>query len=314
MPALLERLGIRITERRGNRLWALCPNPTHDDHDPSWQILDDLGEPDHGRHHCFGCGFGGYPSHLVSAVLELSLRDARRWVREGASAPAPTKIRVETLSVRRRRFVLPNGIRFEPLDEWPTPARRYLLDDRHITPAQVIRWGIGYGFAGKLAGRLVFPVRETSGVPVGYFARTFTGRSRRYLTPDRHENASVNAVYGEQHWPDQSARNTVVATEGGIDALAVERAVRVPIGAVLGSEPSPGQILRLSTFRRVLIATDGDSAGEKVAGVLWAALKRWTEVERIPIPEGEDCDSLPGRELRRLLSCFGLGEPSDRHR
>jgi len=315
VPDMLERLGVRVTSKRGARLWAECPHPEHDDADPSWYIIDDPTDADHGKHHCFGCGFGGWPVHLASAVLELSHREARRWLANGAAAPAPTSIRVESLPTGRRRFRLPAGVRFGPLSDWPSPPRRY-AQERGLTPGQVSRWGVGYGEAGRLSGRLVFPVLDAGGQVVSYVGRSFVAAARRYLTPDRKEGPDPSAVWGECWWPPPGQRRTVAVTEGILDGLAAERWSPHSVGAVLGSEPTPGQVGKLSTFDLVVLATDGDRAGEELADKLSAMLRRWCRVARSPIPRGEDCASLAvraGRELAVLLSS-GLDEPADRDR
>lgn len=302
VPDLLHRLGVRVASRGGARLWARCPHPDHDDRDPSWYIIDDPQDRMHGRHHCYGCGWGGWPVHLASAVLDLPLREARAWVREGASAPAPTSVSVEVLPTAAR-FSLPSGVRFGPLNTWPTPARRYARG-RGLTPGQVARWGVGYCVEGKLAGRVVFPVRSGAGEVVGYVARTFVGARVPHRTPDKRDGADLGAVYGEQHWPPPPERAVVRVTEAVIDALAVERAEPGPIGAVLGSSLHPSQVGRLSTFQRVVVVSDGDEAGDKLAEDLAAQLARWCEVLRAPVPRGLDCAKLERRDvgvLRRVL-------------
>jgi DNA primase len=305
---LLERLEIVPTKRAGDRVWARCPHPEHDDRDPSWWIVDDPGGGRHGRHHCFGCGWGGGPEHLVMAVLGLGRSEARSWIRSGAQAPLPTGICVEVGEVRSgvRRFQLPSGVRIVPLDGWPGPARRY-AERRGVTAEQVERWGIGYAADGKLAGRIVFPVRRGGGAPVGYSARTFVRAPKRYITPDRDEGADRDALFGEQHWPQVGAdgyrAGGVVVVEGALDGLAVERAAGVSFGAMSGSQPSPGLLGRLATFERVVMASDNDAAGNGVAEVA-RCLARWTTVLRAELPPGVDCCALECEdraELARVL-------------
>lgn len=87
----LAAMGIDA-EERGNEAVALCPNPKHDDHSPSWSCnLDD------GRHHCFVCGFGGSFIYLTTKMLGMPTPDASQWIRarkikdvaEGFIGPRP---------------------------------------------------------------------------------------------------------------------------------------------------------------------------------------------------------------------------------
>lgn len=91
----LAAMGIDADER-GDEAVALCPNPKHDDHSPSWSCnLDD------GRHHCFVCGFGGSFVYLVTKMLGVPTPDASQWVRgrkikdvaEGFIGPRPQAVK-----------------------------------------------------------------------------------------------------------------------------------------------------------------------------------------------------------------------------
>lgn len=295
IPVLLERLGFAKPERRGRALWAPCP--FHEERTPSWSIVDDPGGERHGFHHCHGCGEGGGVSALVAHVLdlrndagELDYRAARDWLGGDQERPLPVTIEIPAPKLARRGLVLPSGVVVAPFARWASPARRY-VERRGITGEQVERWGLGYAVDGRLAGRIVFPVRDRLGRLVSYTARDFAGAGRRkYLEPEQDEGADKSAIFGEQHWPDD--RKRVVVIEGAPDALAVERVVGGAVGAVYGSQLLPGAIARLSTFREVVVATDPDKAGQKLARAIVGALGRWSTVLRVTMPEGFDAAAL----------------------
>jgi DNA primase len=125
---LLDRLGIQST-RKGHRIWARCPSRDHDDQDPSWAIITDEGGEKHGRHHCFGCGFGGWPIHLVQEVLDCDRNEARAWLAgEGIDVPVldvDLEIDLHVHGGRRRWVTLPPEAVCGALESWPVPARRY---------------------------------------------------------------------------------------------------------------------------------------------------------------------------------------------
>jgi Toprim-like len=95
--------------------------------------------------------------------------------------------------------------------------------------------------------------------------------------------------------------------------LALERAMlRARLDADLGGmcgldESSSGQIdvrtlTRLSTFGRVVTATDPDAAGDRVASEVAHALRRTCDVVRLELPEGQDaCDVTPDELQQRLV-------------
>jgi DNA primase len=201
---------------------------------------------------------------------------------------------------------------FGNLSEWPDAPREYARA-RHLIE-QVDRWGIGYAEAGQLAGRIVIPYRDLYGVPHGYTARTFTDSPIRYKEPREDEHPNRAAMFGEQHWLDvDTDEETVIVCEGALNALAVERALTVPgeyypaVAATAGSALRPAHALKLAQFSRVVVLTDPDRAGDKMAGHLQDALVRHSEVIRVRLPQKEDPDSIEREALREALAAFTFG-------
>lgn len=67
-PVYIEVLTGEVTERG----WVRCPNPQHDDSNPSCRVWD---EPARGFY-CWSCGFGGSIFDLAAAVWDLQTRGA----------------------------------------------------------------------------------------------------------------------------------------------------------------------------------------------------------------------------------------------
>lgn len=295
----LQELGIRVEKTSGGRLWARCPLPDHDDKDPSWSVFDSPSDPRrHGASYCFGCHRWHSPAELVAAIRDVTHAEARAWLRDELDIPV-LAVAVEVLPVRVcRSAIIPRGVKWGvPWDDWPTLARRYLSGRRH--GLQVVdRWRLGFARDGKLAGRIVLPVAGADGAVVTWQARSYVGAGLRYLTP---KQGPVGVLFGAQHWPARDARDVVVVVEGPFDALAVDRACGVPVAALLGSNPSPAQVSAIATFRRVVIATDRDSAGERAAESL-AGIRRWvSEIRRVELPEGKDPADIADEELRGVI-------------
>jgi DNA primase len=283
VPALLARLGIEA-KKRGREWWACCP--FHPERTPSWQIRDDDEDPErHGRWRCLGkCHVGGGAVGLVMRVLELQrAREALDWLRSGGAVDRPSAgqeaaagggLVMGPAKRPKSGFVLPGGVRFVPFDEWPETARGY-AESRGLNAEQVDRWGLGYAVDGRLRGRIVMPWRDGRGRLGGYTGRAYLpGDPRKYLEPTAEEGAGVGWVYGEELWPPPAERDELVVIEGGFDGYAIERATSLPWGAARGSHLTPGHVARISTFRRIVIATDPDGAGEKFAKSIADALAR----------------------------------------
>lgn len=290
---LLDRLGIE-GKRKGRYFEARCPSPVHEDRNPSWRI-----SLDGGQHQCFSCGFYGGAVKLVMSTLGVNADAAVKWILSGdLAAPQVLEVEVEVMRpVLRGGFKLPAGVIIAPLVEWPGPARDY-ASSRGLTVEQVDRWGIGYAVDGRLAGRIVFPVRDREHRLISYTARTFVGDRKRYLEPKASEGSVEGAVFGEEHAVPDSV---IVVTEGALDALAVERAIPLQtkdwtkwsVAAIYGSGVLPAHLNRLAgKYLGVVVVTDSDPAGDRAADEIQSGLGRWMRVRRWRPPEGWDCCKL----------------------
>ena len=309
VPALLGRLGLDA-KRSGREWWARCP--FHGEDTPSFSVADRPGdEQKHAHYRCFGaCEVrGGSAVGLVMRLLDLDPRDAYRWIFSGAEADAepPPALEVEVFPARAAGPLrLPSGVVLAPLARWVTPARRY-AESRGLTAEQVARWRLGYAVEGYLAGRLVLPVRGRAGKLLAYTGRTFVGGPKKWRDAQQGDHPDEGAVFGEEHWPPPAERRRVVLAEACLDALAVERAAPgVPVAAAYGSELMPGHVARLSTFQEVVVASDPDDAGDKLAAQVRAALGRWARVRRAALPDGYDPCALEREDPAALLAALAL--------
>lgn len=312
---VLARLKVKTEGRiKSGWIWGLCPY--HDDSHPSWRIR--VTKDRYGQHVCYSCGNGGTLIDLVIHVLDFKpgpmededdvKKRARTWLGEFQQLPdeeeIPSAIEVQVVAPALE-FHMPNGVCFDPLEKWVSGARKYMVD-RRVPAEQVERFGIGYAVFGRLEGRIVLTTRRRVRdkiVVSAYQARDFTGASeKRYLYPRESERANLDTIFGEHLWPLPSQRNVVVVTEGGFNAMAVERATRKPIGALGGKFIRPSHLMKLSTFRHVVILTDADRAGDEAAESLMTSLARHTRTTRVRLPEGADADEIPEAKLCEFLN------------
>jgi hypothetical protein len=319
IPRLLEQLGIRA--KREGRLWkSVCPDPAHDDRDPSWSIIDDGGVR-HGSHWCMSCGFGGGPWELVAAVRGLTIEEAGAWcwehvVRGHSRALEDDDLpRLRVVMPRRDRveLELPRGVMIPSVDgsEWHPRALSYLTKPivdhgRGIPDWQITRWHIGFATIGRCAWRVVVPV-YTGGRLLSYVARAFLDDGRvRYLTPDAKSERGCRpdaALFGEPGF-DRDVRVATV-TEGVFKALAMERAGAPNPCAILGANNLGAEkIEALARFDAVLVATDPDKAGDTAFERLYELLARYTTLRRVhfDIAPDDASDEANGAAWREAIT------------
>lgn len=315
--AALDGLGLE-TRESGSSLEGPCPY--HGLGDEVWTARWRAGREDstwsirhrgerRGLHHCFACHRGGTLVDLVMHVIDIGYPTAKQWLSELPEEPPPVIPSGVRLELHDGSFRIPREVVWsDPLEEWPTPMRRYIAQ-RGVTVAQVQRWGIGYAVDGRLAGRVVIPIFDASTDEiVSYMARTISKdpEVERYLYPLGDDRADNDAMFGERGWPDVEDRRdaTVVITEGALNALAVDRAMRssLYVASLGGSDVRPLHVAKLATFGRVVVCTDMDAAGDDAASELAAKLARHVSVARAILPPGTDAADCAADELKRCLT------------
>ena len=300
VSALLAALDVRVEKRAGKRLWAKCPSPDHDDKDPSWYIWNSEGDARHGKHRCYGCGFRGGPLALIRELRGGDWDDAKAWLNAGSVTYTPLHVTIEIQEAKAIAAVKPpTWVQFaDSFDAWPSLAAKYLRS-RNIGMDLVKRWGLGFIAKGdrEYAGRIWLPMRDATGKLRTWQARTYIDAEVRYTTPTR---VRTPILYGCEHWPEPEDRRVLVVVEGPIDVLSVDRATRLPVGGIIGSDPSGQQISAMATFPNVVVMTDADAAGDKA----WEALRglsRWTNVIRARLADGEDPGGVGDDVLQEAL-------------
>lgn len=301
---LMKLLGIEF-ERRGRELWAKCPYPEHaDDSEPSWSIVD--GGPKNGFNNCFGCGRSGGVTELVMEIYELSNpAAAMEWIKSnGLIGDDPSFPAVRLVLGRRGDRIVKlsePGCLIRDVGKWPSGAARYLYG-RGITDDQIIRWHIACAADGDLAGRIWVPTYDSDGRLLDWTARSWCGELA-HKCPDG--GGLPGAVFGEGYWPSAFERSNfeLVVCEGAFDAMACERAGAQYIAATGGTTKiDRWRLMKISTWGRIKIATDPDTAGNRAAAVLLALsrLPSRPEIVRVDLP-GMDCDELWKQNPTRLI-------------
>ncbi|MBX7174720.1 MAG: toprim domain-containing protein [Pyrinomonadaceae bacterium] len=152
-----------------------------------------------------------------------------------------------------------------------SPAEMYLLN-RSISTEVAIKAGCGYtgswehweksGEKWILKGtdrRVVFPIYDVSGNLVAFHGRAID--SEHFASPKITRGDKSNGIFLSD--ANIFQKEVIAVCEGAIDAMALAVS-GIPAVAMTGTTP-PDWFYRKMAFRKVLIATDADEAGDRSA-------------------------------------------------
>ena len=324
-PALLESVRERAqitdlfapTELRkaGREFVARCP--WHEDRRPSLTV-----SPQRNRVHCFVCGKGTDAIGWLQDRQNLSFQEAvlelarRTGVSVAADDPEAQR-RFEDEWKQRRQL---QAQRREQRDQFHQALLQEIeqggvgaeyLRSRAISPDTARRWQLGLA-----GGRLVIPLNDPSGLPVAFCGRATGDQQPKY------RNSSCDLLFqrnGLVFGLDQ-AKETIrqdgsaLLVEGPLDVIQLHQAGFTNAVACLGTSVSPLQLQLLQRHgtKQLLIALDGDSAGQSATERLLIQLLPQLSAGGlgatvVPLPQGQDADGLLRSQGKAALDALLAG-------
>lgn len=298
----LVELASEITKvkRSGRSTMAVCP--FHQEKTPSLSI-----DGARGLYHCFGCGKSGDVFRWVQDTQGLDFRESVEFLARRAGVPLTEDLKADRRRGRREELIEVTRAasdyfteRLKTADD-AAAARKYLRN-RGYDADVVEHFGIGFSPEGwdiltnhlkgrgyslktlsdagltsksrqgraidRFRGRVMFPISDLRGDPVGFGARLLEGEGPKYLnspeTPIYHKS---RLLYGLDRAKSEIVRSgRAVVVEGYTDVIAFHLA-GTPVavatcGTALGDEHL--DLLRRFT-ERVVLAFDADEAGAGAA-------------------------------------------------
>jgi DNA primase len=294
-------------KRSGRSHMAVCP--FHEEKTASMSV-----DPARGLYHCFGCGKGGDVFSFIQETqgvdfgdaLELLARragitlvrdaaDAQRRGRRGAAVEAIRKA-IEVYHDRLKRapeagparaYLRNRGYDLALIDEWKIgfagidwdtltkELRAGGVEERALIDAGLSRRG-RHGLFDVFRGRLMFPIHDLRGDPVGFGGRKIEEVDRNSTNnPDaKYVNSADSIVYHkaqilfglDRARREISDESPAVVVEGYTDVIAMHLAGVKTAVATCGTALGDGHFDLLRRFsEKVVLAFDSDEAGSRAA-------------------------------------------------
>lgn len=316
-------------------LKGLCP--FHDEKSPSFNV-----RPAQGFYHCFGCGEGGDVYKFIQQLDQLSFTEAVEklatrigfelsYEEGGASPEQGQKSRVLEANNAAAAFY-----QEQLMTDAAIPGREF-LKGRGFDKAAADQFGIGFAPKGwnglfdyltkkgftidelvaaglvtksdrgaydKFRGRLIWPIRDTTGQVIGFGARKLfdDDQGPKYLnTSDTLVYHKSQVLYGiDLAKKDISKQQRVVVVEGYTDVMACHLAGVTTAVATCGTAFGDDHIRIINRMlsadkdvpAEVIFTFDPDAAGQKAAMRAFADSAKFTAQTFVAVgPDGLDpCD------------------------
>jgi DNA primase len=327
---VIDVVGETVALKRAGTVYkGLCP--FHAEKTPSF-----IATPDRETWHCFGCGEHGDIFTFVMRRDGLEFREALERLAEKAGVELSERTAREDRRRKRLREALEAAIAFYRQvllqAHQAERARTYLLVERAFTEETLERFGIGYalnnwealtkrlrakgftdaeltdaglaspsnrgGVYDRFRGRIIIPIRDASGRPIGLGGRIMPGvEGPKYLnSPATALFDKSRTLYGVDLAKASIRREKLaVIVEGYTDVMAAHQAGFTNVVASLGTALTAGQVELANRYAdAVALAYDVDLAGEAATqrGLVEELQGVVSKVRVIRIPSGKDPDEL----------------------
>lgn len=283
-------------EKKGKNYRAICP--FHDDHDPSLSISTDKQ-----IFKCFVCGTGGNVFTFVQKIEEISFPEAVAKVAQMIGYPleistngfepkpnvnqpyydvmndyiAYTQYELNAttgmacLEYCHRRNINEDIIKRFQIGYAPAQEKSYhylkakKYSDEILLDTGLIREG-NDGYTSTFFDRLMIPIHDENGNPVGFTARIITNKegAPKYINTSQTKIYEKSNLVFNYHRAKDFARkkHRCILVEGAMDVIALEKADIHEGVACLGTACTTNQINLLKRLQvGIVVCYDGDRAG-----------------------------------------------------
>jgi len=316
---------IKLTPAGVNNFRALCP--FHNEKTPSMMISKDKQ-----IWHCFGCGEGGDVFTWLQKMEGMDFPEALRILAKKANIkleynqPELSTKKTKLLDISKqaieywhnlllkdvnaesvRKYLEGRGLKQETILEWQLGWSRDSWDDllkhlkslgyedKDIADAGLISQSQKDNkYYDRFRNRLIFPIHNHHGQPVGCSARTMANEDAKYInTPQTQIYNKSLILFGLDKAKTHIRRQDyTILVEGNMDVITVSQAGTKNVVAVSGTALTLEQIHLLKRYsKNVMIAFDADQAGQRAAlRGLDLAWQEGLNVKIIVLKAGKDPD------------------------
>ena len=310
-------------KKAGRNLKGLCP--FHNDTKPSFMV-----SPEKGIAYCFACNTGGDIFKFIQLIEKVDFPQAVRILAERTNVKLPSynpqkqDARAKTLKLNQlttrfyqdqlknhpehQQYFLGRGLKPETIEHFQLgyspdsyQALKNHLIEQGYEESDLIAAGLTNqrSIADKTSydrfrNRLMFPLFNAQGQPVGFAGRIIEQGEPKYLnSPDTPAYQKSFVVYG-LNWAKEAIKkeDLVIVVEGYMDVIATHQWGTKNTVATSGTALTPQQLKLLKRYtQNIAFAFDADAAGmQATQRGIELAQQAGFNITILQIPNGKDPD------------------------
>ncbi|HBM46068.1 MAG: primase protein [Parcubacteria group bacterium GW2011_GWF2_38_76] len=312
-------------DKAGTNYKAKCP--FHNEKTPSFYV-----SPGRESYHCFGCDKGGDIFSFVEELEGVDFIGALKILAEKAGVKLENEDKYEKSEKGRTSVLLTSAIEFYRRELVKNTNALNYLKGRGLKGETVTKFKIGYapddwravgnylkkqGFSDdeiekaglsikspsgsydRFRGRIMFPVYNISGSPIGFSGRIFEPKiTEGKQEPAKYINTPQTVVYDKSRAlfgidkakVEMRKKNECILVEGQFDLIMAHQAGTENTVAVSGTALTEDHLMMINRLaEKLTMAFDGDSAGLKAsARAIGLALSLEMDVRLVSMGNAKD--------------------------
>ena len=270
---------------KGNRIWCICPLPSHKDSAPSFTTSIDPDSEYFGKYKCFGCSeYGDFIQLIEDMKIAPSFDAAFEWLDERFSNLEYVKEEdvydlswIDGKSANKYRTLrMPDVVTYKHFSQWESPYREYMIK-RGITDNKILEaFRVGYVKKDVRCDTSICTCGRTPDKPCKYHNRiVFPVITNREITDIQARSVSDH-VQPKMMTPGGVRKPTLYGhhllnpdldfcyiVEGPFDLQSIVHLGFGNVVGVLTSRMSPEQADLLKQFKKWILVPDTDNGEGK---------------------------------------------------
>lgn len=297
---VLQHLGIAYSEY-GDEVKIQCPNPKHQDRNPSATVNVNRNSSKYTWFSCFGCNFSGKLPKLYATLKQCSTEKAMIEI---------TKILKDDVKNVNKNIIQKDFLEEEEQFEILLPEEyqeiklmsgssyyRY-LQKRGLSDTDILSFDWGFCAKGYYAKRVILPI-YMNGKIVSFYTRHITCNIENRKVRNALNSKMENVVFPYDYI--NKSLDYIWVTESAFNFFSLKNIGIKNCVCFFGNKLTTWRCSFLNQFKEIRIVPDGDDPGMDLVRNIYYKFKENHIVKHVDMIEEEDANSISPKELKNVI-------------